>query len=304
MFCSLCGFSVAWFRSLWSYTVCDCFFSFRNLRGRKRNLSPIILWEERSCRMTGYLTNFVRCDSFPFIQWFWARTEEKVSRLIGTHQLIHLNYYPYIARLKNISLLITLILELLKRKLKYCRLLALHQCEFIRLLLFSAQAAHEMVPPDCLEPVLKAIINNFVTERNSSEVMAVGLNAVRELCARYCRVFVQIFPTPSDCQVSSCDDWRFSEGSSRVWDVCTRTKPWWLIALSFTATWNSFHIDKFDAGERCDWGREQSICSTSWQRSVGEGNCRKCCQGALCQGGLRVWRHRQCYLVLLMMYIW
>ena len=57
-----------------------------------------------------------------------------------------------------------------------------------------------MVPPDCLEPVLKAIINNFVTERNSSEVMAVGLNAVRELCARYCRVFVQIFPTPSDCQ--------------------------------------------------------------------------------------------------------
>ena len=34
-----------------------------------------------------------------------------------------------------------------------------------------------MVPPDCLEPVLKAIINNFVTERNSSEVMAVGLNA-------------------------------------------------------------------------------------------------------------------------------
>ena len=108
MFCSLCGFSVAWFRSLWSYTVCDCFFSFRNLRGRKRNLSLIILWGERSCRMTGYLTNFVRCDSFPFIQWFWARTEEKVSRLIGTHQLIHLNYYPYIARLKNISLLITL----------------------------------------------------------------------------------------------------------------------------------------------------------------------------------------------------
>ena len=41
-----------------------------------------------------------------------------------------------------------------------------------------------MVPPDCLEPVLKVIINNFVTERNSSEVMAVGLNAVRELCAR------------------------------------------------------------------------------------------------------------------------
>jgi len=86
---------------------------------------------------------------------------ELVSRLIGTHQLILLNYYPYIARF-----------------------LAPHQREVIRLLQFSAQAAHEMVPPDCIEPVLKAIINNFVTERNSSEVMAVGLNAVRELCAR------------------------------------------------------------------------------------------------------------------------
>jgi len=86
---------------------------------------------------------------------------ELVSRLIGTHQLILLNYYPYISRF-----------------------LAPHQREVVRLLQFSAQAAHELVPPDCIEPVLRAIINNFVTERNSSEVMAVGLNAVRELCAR------------------------------------------------------------------------------------------------------------------------
>jgi len=86
---------------------------------------------------------------------------ELVSRLIGTHQLILLNYYPYIARF-----------------------LAPHQREVVRLLQFSAQAAHELVPPDCVEPVLRAVVNNFVTERNSSEVMAVGLNAVRELVAR------------------------------------------------------------------------------------------------------------------------
>ena len=54
MFCSLCGFSVAWFRSLWSYIVCNCFFFCRNLRGRKRNLLPIILWEEMSCWMTAH----------------------------------------------------------------------------------------------------------------------------------------------------------------------------------------------------------------------------------------------------------
>ena len=86
------------------------------------------------------------------------------------------------------------------------RFLAPHQREVIRLLQFSAQAAHEMVPPDCLEPVLKAIINNFVTERNSSEVMAVGLNAVRELCARYsvCLVLSSLFP--DFIQVSSGHD--------------------------------------------------------------------------------------------------
>ena len=54
----------------------------------------------------------------------------------------------------------------------------------VRLLQFTAQAAHDMLPPDTVETSLKAIVNNFVTERNSAEVMAVGLNAVRELCAR------------------------------------------------------------------------------------------------------------------------
>lgn len=84
-----------------------------------------------------------------------------VSRLIGTHELILLNYYSYIARF-----------------------LTPHQREVIHLLQYSAQAAHELVPPDAIEPVLRAIVNNFVTERNSSEVMAIGLNAVRELCKR------------------------------------------------------------------------------------------------------------------------
>jgi len=86
---------------------------------------------------------------------------ELVSRLMGTHQLILLNFHPYIARF-----------------------LTPHQREVVRLLQFTAQAAHEMLPPDTVESSLKAIVNNFVTERNSAEVMAVGLNAVRELCGR------------------------------------------------------------------------------------------------------------------------
>lgn len=52
------------------------------------------------------------------------------------------------------------------------------------MLQYCAQSAHELIPPDAIEPVLKAIVNNFVTERNSAEVMAVGLNAIREICSR------------------------------------------------------------------------------------------------------------------------
>nr|CAG4640710.1 EOG090X030C [Eulimnadia texana] len=84
-----------------------------------------------------------------------------VSRLIGIHQLFVFNFYPLVAKF-----------------------LQPHQREVTRMLQFAAQASHELLPPEVLEPVLKAITNNFITERNSSEVMAVGLNAVREMCSR------------------------------------------------------------------------------------------------------------------------
>ena len=88
-------------------------------------------------------------------------TLDLISRLIGTHSLILLNFYPYCKRF-----------------------LQPHQREVTKVLQFVSQASHTMVPPDALEGVIMAIVNNFVTERNSGEVMAVGLNAVREICAR------------------------------------------------------------------------------------------------------------------------
>lgn len=84
-----------------------------------------------------------------------------ISRLIGTHELFILNFYQYMARFLNP-----------------------HQREVIPMLQFVAQASHELVPPDAIEPALRAIVNNFVTERNSGEVMAIGLNSIRELCKR------------------------------------------------------------------------------------------------------------------------
>lgn len=84
-----------------------------------------------------------------------------ISRLIGIHDLFLFPFYPYITRF-----------------------LQPHQRQVTRVLQFAAQAAHELVPGDVVEPVLKTIANNFITERNSSDVMAIGLNATRAICAR------------------------------------------------------------------------------------------------------------------------
>lgn len=64
------------------------------------------------------------------------------------------------------------------------RFLQPHQRQVTRILQFAAQASHELVPGDVVEPVLKTIANNFITERNSSDVMAIGLNATRAICSR------------------------------------------------------------------------------------------------------------------------
>ncbi|KAJ7392999.1 Protein SDA1 [Desmophyllum pertusum] len=84
-----------------------------------------------------------------------------ISRLVGVHQLFLFNFYPFLQRY-----------------------LQPHQREVTKLLTCFAQACHDLVPPEVIESGLKAVVNNFVSERNSHEVMAVGLNTVREVCAR------------------------------------------------------------------------------------------------------------------------
>ncbi|XP_019621562.1 PREDICTED: protein SDA1 homolog isoform X2 [Branchiostoma belcheri] len=88
-------------------------------------------------------------------------TMDLISRLIGLHQLILFNFYPFLQRFMQP-----------------------HQREVTRILLCAAQASHTQIPPDILQQMLMTIANNFITERNSNEVMTVGLNAVREICTR------------------------------------------------------------------------------------------------------------------------
>ncbi|XP_034565936.1 protein SDA1 homolog [Notolabrus celidotus] len=86
---------------------------------------------------------------------------ELISRLVGIHELFLFNFYPFIQRF-----------------------LQPHQREVTKILLCAAQASHQLVPPEVIEPVIMTIANNFVTDRNSGEVMTVGINAIKEVAGR------------------------------------------------------------------------------------------------------------------------
>lgn len=84
-----------------------------------------------------------------------------ISRLVGAHQLVLLNFYPFLQRYMQP-----------------------HQKNVTHILTYLAQASHPLVPPDVLAPCVKTLANHFVTDRSTPEVTAVGINAIREICAR------------------------------------------------------------------------------------------------------------------------
>uniref|UniRef100_A0AAY4EIF0 Protein SDA1 n=1 Tax=Denticeps clupeoides TaxID=299321 RepID=A0AAY4EIF0_9TELE len=86
---------------------------------------------------------------------------ELISRLVGIQELFLFNFYPFLQRF-----------------------LQPHQREVTKILLCAAQSSHQLVPPEVIEPMIMTIANNFVTDRNSGEVMTVGINAIREVVAR------------------------------------------------------------------------------------------------------------------------
>ncbi len=46
------------------------------------------------------------------------------------------------------------------------------------------QSCHPLVPPEEMNVIVKTIANNFVTDRNNAETIAVGINAIREIFHR------------------------------------------------------------------------------------------------------------------------
>ncbi|CAJ0586519.1 unnamed protein product, partial [Mesorhabditis spiculigera] len=81
-----------------------------------------------------------------------------IARLLGIHKLQTLGFYSYLHRY-----------------------LQPRQRDVTRILLYAAQACHDLVPPDTIEQLIRCIAQNFISDRNSPEAMTVGINAVREI---------------------------------------------------------------------------------------------------------------------------
>lgn len=84
-----------------------------------------------------------------------------VTRLIGLHKLTVVPLYSW-----------------------FIKFLTPKQESVTSFLASLAQGTHNLVPPDCLEPLVQKIANEFVSEAAAAEVAAAGLNAIREICAR------------------------------------------------------------------------------------------------------------------------
>jgi protein SDA1 len=84
-----------------------------------------------------------------------------LSRVVGTHKLLLLNLYPFLQRYAQPS-----------------------SRDATRVLAAAAQAVHDEVPPDALQPLLRTLVDAFVHDRARPEVVAVGLAAVREIALR------------------------------------------------------------------------------------------------------------------------
>ncbi|KAL3985308.1 SDA1 family protein [Acanthocheilonema viteae] len=82
------------------------------------------------------------------------------ARMIGIHKLQTLSFYSYMHRF-----------------------LQPKQREITKILLYVAQACHELVPPDIVEQLVYVIAQNFVSDRNTPEAVTVGLNTIREIFA-------------------------------------------------------------------------------------------------------------------------
>ncbi|OMH78779.1 Protein SDA1-like protein [Zancudomyces culisetae] len=84
-----------------------------------------------------------------------------VSRVLGYHQLFVMQFYPFIQRY-----------------------LQPHQRDITSILALFATACHQYTPAEVIQPQIRTIADNFVSDHCAPEVISAGLNAIRAVASR------------------------------------------------------------------------------------------------------------------------
>ena len=98
-----------------------------------------------------------------------------VTRLVGNHELLLLNLYPFLRRY-----------------------MGGHQRDVTQILAYTVQSCHETVPPEEVHSLLQTIAHNFITERCSGEQIAVGIIRIeiQHPVTMLGQIFLPSYPTP------------------------------------------------------------------------------------------------------------
>ncbi|EKX41505.1 hypothetical protein GUITHDRAFT_112478 [Guillardia theta CCMP2712] len=84
-----------------------------------------------------------------------------LSRIMSVHQLILLDFYDFMSRFLQPS-----------------------QEELHKVLAIIAQSVTSLTPPETISTLLKTIASNFIHDQSKMTSIAIGLNAIREICKR------------------------------------------------------------------------------------------------------------------------
>lgn len=84
-----------------------------------------------------------------------------ISRILAHHQVILFNFYTFIQNYLLPS-----------------------QKNVTKLLIYTAQAIHQFVPPEIIKPLVCYLAKRFIMEQSSNEAIAAGINTIRAICAR------------------------------------------------------------------------------------------------------------------------
>eukprot|EP00811_Abedinium_folium_P010152 NODE_1938_length_2330_cov_15.204267.p1 GENE.NODE_1938_length_2330_cov_15.204267~~NODE_1938_length_2330_cov_15.204267.p1 ORF type:complete len:747 (-),score=223.41 NODE_1938_length_2330_cov_15.204267:88-2136(-) len=91
-----------------------------------------------------------------------------IARLVSRHQLQIVNLYPFLIRYLNPK----------------------HR-DVTRILACLIESAHSLVPPELMRPVVQHLIEHFVSEAMSPEVIEIGLNTIREISTRAVHILTE-----------------------------------------------------------------------------------------------------------------